>query len=66
MMQGYFGDNGELYFEIDLIEVWLVFPENQIVIVVTQEKWLVFTAGEVVSTQIVLEGFNMTVDELFA
>jgi Uma2 family endonuclease len=47
-------------------EVWLLFPENHIVMVITQEKWLVFTVGEVVSTQIVLEGFNVTVDELFA
>jgi hypothetical protein len=34
--------------------------------IITQEKWLVLTAGEVVSTQIVLEGFNVTVNELFA
>jgi Uma2 family endonuclease len=47
-------------------EVWLLFPENQIVMIITQEKWLVLTAGEVVSTQIVLEGFNVTVNELFA
>ena len=47
-------------------EVWLLFPENQIVMIITQEKWLVFPAGEVVSTQIVLEDFNVTVDELFA
>jgi Uma2 family endonuclease len=47
-------------------EVWLLFPENHIVMVITQEKWIVFTAGEVVSTQIILEGFNVTVDELLA
>jgi hypothetical protein len=44
----------------------LLFPENQVVMIITQEKWLVFTAGEVVSAQIVLEGFSVTVDELLA
>ena len=34
--------------------------------IITQEKWLVFTVGEVVNTQIVLEGFSVKVDELFA
>jgi len=53
------------YLKSSCQEVWLLFPENQIVIVVTSEKWLLFTAGEVVSTQIVLEGFNVTVAELF-
>ncbi len=47
-------------------EVWLLFPENQLVLIITQQKWLVFTAGEQVSTQNVLEGFSVTVDELFA
>lgn len=47
-------------------EVWLLFSENQVVIIITQEKWLVFTAGEQVSTQNVLEGFSVNVDELFA
>jgi Uma2 family endonuclease len=47
-------------------EVWLLFPENQVVMIITQEKWLVFTTGEVVNTQIILEGFSVTVDELFA
>jgi Uma2 family endonuclease len=47
-------------------EVWLLFPENQVVLIITQEKWLVFTAGEQVSTQNVLEGFSVKVDELFA
>ncbi|HAJ60025.1 MAG TPA: hypothetical protein DCP31_12825 [Cyanobacteria bacterium UBA8543] len=47
-------------------EVWLLFPENHVVMIITQQTWLVFTAGEVVSTQIFLEGFSVTVDELFA
>jgi Uma2 family endonuclease len=47
-------------------EVWLLFPENQVVLIITQQKWLVFTAGEQVSTQNLLEGFSVSVDELFA
>lgn len=46
-------------------EVWLLFPENQVVLIIIEQKWLVFTVGEVVSAQLVLEGFNVTVDELF-
>ncbi|MFM7405522.1 MAG: Uma2 family endonuclease, partial [Cuspidothrix sp.] len=45
-------------------EVWLVFPENQWIIVITQNQRLVFIAGEIVRTQIVLPGFNIAVDEL--
>lgn len=47
-------------------EVWLLFPENQVVLIITQQKWLVFTAGEQASTQNLLEGFSVTVNELFA
>lgn len=47
-------------------EVWLLFPENEIVMIITSERWLVFMRSEVVSTQIVLQGFNITVEELFA
>lgn len=46
-------------------EVWLLFPENQVVIIITEGKWLVFTTGEVARTQLVLEGFSVRVDELF-
>ncbi|MFM7368673.1 MAG: Uma2 family endonuclease, partial [Sphaerospermopsis kisseleviana] len=45
-------------------EVWLVFPENQWIIVITQNQRLVFIAGEIVRTQIVLPGFNVAVNEL--
>ena len=45
-------------------EVWLVFPENRCVIVVTQNQRLVFISGEVASTQVVLQGFSVAVDEL--
>jgi Uma2 family endonuclease len=47
-------------------EVWLVFPESRWIIVITQNKRLVFVSGEMVSTQIVLPGFTAAVDELLA
>ncbi|MCC3439950.1 MULTISPECIES: Uma2 family endonuclease [unclassified Microcoleus] len=47
-------------------EVWLVFPESHLVFVVTQNQILGFRAGETVSTQQVLTGFTIAVDELLA
>lgn len=45
-------------------EVWLVFPESHLVFVVTQNQILGFRAGETVSTQQILAGFSIAVDEL--
>jgi Uma2 family endonuclease len=45
-------------------EVWLVYPENQWIIAVTKQTRTIFIAGEVVSTQVVLPGFSIPVDEL--
>ena len=45
-------------------EVWLVFPENCWVIVITQETRTIFASGEVANTQKVLLGFAVAVDEL--
>lgn len=45
-------------------EVWLVFPDNQWIIVITKNQRLVFITGEVVKTQNVLSGFNIAVNEL--
>lgn len=47
-------------------EVWLVFPENHWIIVVTQESRQIFISGEVVTTKKVLPGFTLAVDELLA
>jgi Uma2 family endonuclease len=52
------------YLESGSDEVWLVYPENQWVIVVTKETRIIFISGEVVSTQTVLPGFSIAVDEL--
>lgn len=45
-------------------EVWLIFPESQLIMVITQEQSLVFRMGQVVRTQVVLKGFSLLVDDL--
>ena len=52
------------YLESGSEEVWLVYPESQWIVVVTKQFRIIFIAGEVVSTQIVLPGFSIPVDEL--
>jgi len=47
-------------------EVWLVFPDAGWIIVVTEQFKLVFAAGEIVRTQVVLPGFSIAADELLA
>jgi Uma2 family endonuclease len=47
-------------------EVWLLFPRNQWVIVITQTFRKIFISGEIVSTQVVLPGFSIAVDQLLA
>lgn len=47
-------------------EVWLVFPENRWVIVVTEGSSQIFARGSVAVTQTVLPGFAVAVDELLA
>jgi Uma2 family endonuclease len=54
------------YLQSGCEEVWLVMPENRYVFVITGEKRLWFAAGETVSTQVVLPGFSIAVDELLA
>lgn len=45
-------------------EVWLVFPENCWVIVVTDQTRQIFGPGEAVATQRVLLGFSVAIEEL--
>lgn len=54
------------YLDSGCLEVWLVFPESRWVIVITQSQALMFTTGQVVSSQVVLQGFSVAVDELLA
>lgn len=52
------------YLQSGCQEVWLVFPETQWILVITTDQRLVFTSGEMVSAQKVLQGFTVSVDEL--
>ena len=45
-------------------EVWLIFPENLWIIIVTENQRLVFTSGDIVYTQRLLNGFSVAVNEL--
>lgn len=47
-------------------EVWLIFPANRWVIVLTQTTRQIFVSGEIVTTQTTLSGFSVAVDDLLA
>jgi Uma2 family endonuclease len=47
-------------------EVWLVFPESHLVFVVTQDRILTFISGDTATTQQILLGFSIEVDQLLA
>lgn len=54
------------YLESGCQEVWLVFPESRRVLVLTQNQMLGFNVGDLVRTQLVLQGFSVAVDEFLA
>lgn len=54
------------YLDSGCQEIWLVFPESQLVLVVTKQQQKLFNLGDVVSTEIMLPGFSVAVDELLA
>jgi Uma2 family endonuclease len=54
------------YLQSGCEEIWLVFPESRLVFVMTDNQVLGFKAGDVVSTQKLLLGFSVAVDELLA
>ncbi|MBW4442122.1 MAG: Uma2 family endonuclease [Plectolyngbya sp. WJT66-NPBG17] len=55
------------YLESGCEEVWLVFPEAKLIMVKTiEQSWQVFSAGQTISTQKVLSGFSIAVDQVFA
>ncbi len=54
------------YLESGCLEVWLVFPVSRWIIVITNDKHLLLTMGETACTQIILPGFSVAIDELFA
>lgn len=53
------------YLESGCQEVWLVFPENMRVLIITENQTLAFKSGDLVSTKIILLGFSISIDELF-
>lgn len=54
------------YLESSCQEVWLLFPESRLILILMPNRTLAFGAGDVVNTQLVLPGFSMAVNELFA
>ena len=52
------------YLQSEGQEVWLLFPENKWIIVITENQEIIFTSGKIVTTQISLQGFSIAVDEL--
>ncbi|MGK7922723.1 MAG: Uma2 family endonuclease [Trichodesmium sp.] len=54
------------YLESGDEEVWLVFPESKLIIIITKNQSLMFTYGQVVTTQKVLIGLSLAVDDLLA
>ncbi|ACK70596.1 protein of unknown function DUF820 [Gloeothece citriformis PCC 7424] len=54
------------YIESGCQEVWLLFPENRWIIIITQQSRQIYISGETVSTQLILSGFSIAVDELLS
>jgi Uma2 family endonuclease len=52
------------YLESGCQEVWLLFPETLLVMVVTPDQWQVFRAAQAATTQAVLPGFSLAVEAL--
>jgi Uma2 family endonuclease len=52
------------YIEAGCQEVWLLFPKGNLTLVRTAQQWLLFNAGETISTQTVLKGFQVKVNDL--
>lgn len=54
------------YLESNGEEVWLVFPESKWIMVITAEKGIMYSSGEIAKTEKILFGFSIEIDELFA
>ena len=52
------------YLQSGCQEVWLVLPESQWIVVITQQQRFLLSMGEVVSTQTTLQGFSVAVEDL--
>ncbi|MCL1467748.1 Uma2 family endonuclease [Argonema galeatum A003/A1] len=54
------------YLESGCQEVWLLFPEEKLVLIKTPERWFLLNPNDVVNTQSVLQGFSVAVNELLS
>ncbi|EGK90140.1 protein of unknown function DUF820 [Microcoleus vaginatus FGP-2] len=54
------------YLDSGCLEAWVLFPESRWILIMTQSQKLTFNLGSTVSTQLVLGGFSVPVDELLA
>ena len=54
------------YLDSKCLEVWLVFPENNQVLIKLADRTLVFEHSAEISTQIALPGFTVSLNQLFA
>ncbi|MBW4599180.1 MAG: Uma2 family endonuclease [Calothrix sp. FI2-JRJ7] len=54
------------YLDSGCLEVWLIYPENQWIIILTKDKHLLLTLGETATTQVFLQGFSIAVTDLFS
>ncbi|MEL7051627.1 MAG: Uma2 family endonuclease [Cyanobacteria bacterium J06634_6] len=59
-------EKADEYLESGGEEVWLIFPENHRVVVITSTTEQTFKSGEVAKTQVALPGFEVSIDELLA
>lgn len=53
------------YLDSGCLEVWLVFPEAHLILVMTSANISRFGRGEIAKTQRILSGFEIEVDQLF-
>lgn len=54
------------YLQSGCEEVWLLLPESRYVMTITQNQRFWFATGDIAGTQMVLQGFSVSVDELLA
>jgi Uma2 family endonuclease len=54
------------YLESGCEEVWLVFPKTRRVLILTSSQTFGYSLGDVVSTQLVLQGFSVVVGDFLA
>ncbi|ACK69180.1 protein of unknown function DUF820 [Gloeothece citriformis PCC 7424] len=54
------------YLDSGCQEIWLLFPEAQLILINAGQNWILYNADDVISTQIILTGFNVTLKELFS